>query len=379
MNWIDHIQYSDYDIDFAPNKVGALGLLKFALKNPEEGKCLYSESFNGGINPEVKTALEHQKFFLNYLSDLKARPLYRRINPSGLGKHFYVFDDGLIEINTTPRYFSFEGFCYRESVLKYLKDYIKEYQVFPDPVGQVYAIVNSNGRPALSSIGTAGIALCKDNYTEEVISGYEHIVQDLKSKDPSGRVAIFEGVPGSGKTHLVRSLLLDLPDATFVLIQPDMIVNMSGPDLLPLLISHRGNTNSPMIMVLEDADKCLVKRASDNMSSIQALLNLGDGILGSVLDIRIVATTNATKLEIEPAILRPGRLSKRVEVQALPSEFAINLFKKLVPEAELHHDLKNEKERSLAEVYSFARQSGWVPQERKASPEDDEDDDDDDE
>jgi hypothetical protein len=371
--WTSDFEYADNYVDFISNKVGALGLLKHMLK--QKTGFLTSKATNGNFNPEEKSAQEHIK----HVEDLNGRLIYRDIDSNGLGTRLFVFDNGILEFSIRKNYLSIEGISSDEAFLNDLVEHFKQFFIIIDvPVGQVHAIVNYGGHLRLSSIGTAGIELKRNNYSKEVLAGYDHVVEDLKAESPTGRVSIFEGSPGTGKTFLVKSLLLDLPDAAFILVSPDMVATLSGPELLPLLVNHRySHSTGPIILVLEDSDKCLVKRAADNMSSIQALLNLGDGILGSMLDIRIIATTNATKLDIEPAILRPGRLSARVEVKELSSDFAINLFKSLVPGKELHYELKNGKDHSLAEVYSFARECGWVPEKRKEKdPDDDEDDED---
>jgi hypothetical protein len=56
--------------------------------------------------------------------------------------------------------------------------------------------------------------------------------------------------------------------------------------------------NCPILFIIEDADDCLVPRGSGNVSTISSLLNYTDGIFGSMLDLRIIATTNAEKMEI---------------------------------------------------------------------------------
>lgn len=227
--------------------------------------------------------------------------------------------------------------------------------------GHVFSIIRNGMNLSLSNIGNAGIPLVKDNYSKPVLDLYQEVVSDLNSESPAGRIAILEGEPGTGKTHLVKSLLLDVPDAMFVLIPPDMLTSLAGPELLPLLLTNKNHyaNEGPIVLVLEDADLCLVKRSGDNMNSIQTLLNLSDGILGSLLDLRIVATTNANKLEIEEAILRPGRLSQRIEVGPLSKTESSNLFRKLVPEAN-NQPLFKEKN-TLAVVYSQARKAGWKP------------------
>lgn len=179
----------------------------------------------------------------------------------------------------------------------------------------------------------------------------------------------------TGKTHLIRAMLLEIPDAMFVLISPEMVTSLAGPQLLPLLMSYRGGTTGPIVLLLEDADKCLVARDKDNINSIQSLLNLGDGILGSLLDLRIVATTNANELHMEEAIMRPGRLSKMLEVGRLDVETARGVFKRLCPKKKNLPKELSDANMTLAEVYSLARKNGWKPGNRKVELSTDNDDD----
>lgn len=280
----------------------------------------------------------------------------------------YKFSQGMVQVSGSNGSFGIQGSSFDEQILLDLKSIFHSFVKPKIERGYVFAIVNEHNNFHLSTIGNAGIRLNKINYTDKVNADYNYIVQDLNSKSPSGRITIFEGDPGTGKSHIIRSLLLDVPGAMFVLVPPDMVSSLSGPQLLPLLLRQKQSSslNGPIILLLEDADKCLVSRQADNINSIQSLLNLGDGILGSLLDLRIVATTNAKELEIEPAILRPGRLSKRVEVNLLDHQFAIKIYKHLLPEsnADLSLRFPSFAKYSLATIYSFARQDGWIPIDR---------------
>ena len=111
-----------------------------------------------------------------------------------------------------------------------------------------------------------------------------------------------------------------------------------------------------MVFIIEDADEVLAPRQGDNMSAVSVMLNLGDGILGKLLDVRIVATTNAHRQELDEAIMRPGRLSASVAVGPVPYEKAKAIFERLAPGKEL-----KEKAYTLAEIYSKARDEGWEP------------------
>jgi len=212
--------------------------------------------------------------------------------------------------------------------------------------------------------------LVDGNYTKKVMDDYKFAIKDLNSESPSGRIVVMRGPAGTGKTHLIRAMLLQVPDAMFVLISPEVVTNLAGPELLPLLMNYRGGSTGPIVLILEDADRCLVARADENMSLIQSLLNLGDGILGSLLDVRIVATTNADELKMEQAIMRPGRLSKMLDVDHLDPLTAQQIFRRLLPGVDFPVEINgstNPKDFkvTLAEVYSMARKNGWTPSPRK--------------
>ena len=131
-----------------------------------------------------------------------------------------------------------------------------------------------------------------------------------------------------------------------------------------------------MILVLEDADKCLVTMDKNNINSIQSLLNLGDGILGSLLDLRIIATTNAKELDMEEALVRKGRLSRMLEVGPLDLATASGVFKRLLPGKKLPPELSGQPDGfviSLADTYGLARDHGWLPAAREVEEDDDED------
>lgn len=288
----------------------------------------------------------------------------------------YLFEDGLVTLTVNNgNYIDLNGLLFDEEKAQRL------YKLFNDKLlpavqeGHIFAIIRQGNYLGLNTIGDASIALERGNYTKKVLEVYDAAIKDLNSRDPAGRIAILEGEPGTGKTHMIRAFLKEVPDAMFVLISPDMVSSLSGPELLPVLLTNKNNyqMNGPIVLVLEDADRCLVRREGDNISEIQALLNLGDGILGSLLDLRIICTTNAKKLEMEPALLRPGRLSQRMEVGPLDFQTARDVFHRLLPEAQFPEKLTVDNQHSplkmtLAEVYSLARKAGWEPTPREVKP-----------
>lgn len=324
--------------------------------------------------------------YIQYLENLGGRLVYKKINTSI--EHFnsvFIYDHGVVQLEHAPYYVNVKSLSLDESFVKELNAHFsKDFVLSPPRRGHIYTILRQNEDLDIVSIGDASIPLIHGNYTPTVMEDFNYIITDLRSSHPSGRISIIEGEPGTGKTHLIRGLLDKLPDTMFVLISPDVVPSLAGPELLPLLLATKSNQSKigPIVLVLEDADRCLVAREKGDMSQIQSLLNLGDGILGSLLDLRIIATTNASKLDMEAAILRPGRLSKRLEVGPLDHNTAEGVFRCLCPNSNLPKELylpyDFDKTKSfkmtLAEVYSLARKHGWKPELRDITEDNDSDD-----
>lgn len=156
----------------------------------------------------------------------------------------------------------------------------------------------------------------------------------------------------TGKTYAVRGLVNEVSEYMCVMLPAKFVSELDSPNLVPMLLEHRfyEEENKPMIMILEDADSCLAQRSADNMSAISSLLNYTDGIFGTAIDLRIVATTNAEYYDMEPALMRPGRLIKQVTFGMLPTERANEAFQRLTNKT----DAPFNAPATLAEVYATA-------------------------
>ena len=122
----------------------------------------------------------------------------------------------------------------------------------------------------LTRVGAAGTPLERGNYYPKVLANYDHVVADMKAESPCGRLVIMAGMPGTGKTYLVRSLLSDIPKAAFVIVPSHMVKELGSPELLPALASaRRDGLDGPMALIIEDADKVLVNREAGDMAAIR--------------------------------------------------------------------------------------------------------------
>lgn len=212
----------------------------------------------------------------------------------------------------------------------------------------IFSIVKSSTSLEMKNLGNGSSPLIKDNYNPQVITDLEFVIEAFKKTPPSGRICIMNGEPGTGKTHLVRSFLSEI-DCVFLIVPSNLIASLDSPDFLPLLLRAKDNHEKPIILIIEDGDTALVPRKADNMSTITSLLNLSDGILGSLMDIKMIITTNALIKDMDQAIMRPGRLSKNIHVGPLAYDQANKVYQRLAASEDVSLDKR--KFYTLAEVY----------------------------
>lgn len=227
--------------------------------------------------------------------------------------------------------------------------------------------------------------LIHENYMPEVVEGLPRLYAVVNSENPFGRLAVLEGAPGGGKTSLIRGMMNEFGRPKFVIVPPYLVTHLNSPSMISSLIREQANDPRPLVLVLEDADSCLTQRMGDNMSNISAVLNLAEGILSDTLDIRIVATTNAERTEMDKALVRPGRLGAYLKVPCLSLERACKILVRLCVEkkdfteekakellSSKKYDEINLNEITLADVYAVAAKEDGsyvqvrVPQQKRA-------------
>lgn len=224
------------------------------------------------------------------------------------------------------------------------------------PPGCIYIMTQERGSLGFRTVSSSCTALERDNYVDSVIRDVTHVIEDLQSNTPCGRLTLLSGSPGTGKTYLLRGIMAACPKVNFILIPTNMVASLGGPNLLPPFLQFHMNFNAkgPLVLVLEDADECLAPRQQDNIGSIASILNLTDGILGLALDIRVIATTNVAKADIDKAILRNGRMCRRIEVPLLPRHKVKQILTKLRSDLDLEGP-PGKSEVALSDIYAYAR------------------------
>ena len=100
------------------------------------------------------------------------------------------------------------------------------------------------------------------------------------------------------------------------------------------------------VIVAEDCERVLVD--SQSRSNVTSnILNLTDGVLAEIYNCGLLATFNTNICNLDPALVRPGRLFLDYELKALTVEES-NIF------LEYKNSTKRvDKEMTLAELFSI--------------------------
>ncbi len=182
------------------------------------------------------------------------------------------------------------------------------------------------------------------NYNEDFQAIHNLIIDKLSVENSKGLV-LLHGLPGTGKTTYIR-YLINVLKKRVIYIPPSMASALADPDLIKFLIRM-----SNSILVIEDAENVLIKRAANSTQAIANILNLSDGLLSDCANIQIIATFNTNILNIDEALLRKGRLIAKYEFTELKENIALKLSKKLGVDIPGKHNLAeiyNAKERSFS-------------------------------
>ena len=180
------------------------------------------------------------------------------------------------------------------------------------------------------------------NYGDGFTKINKKIIDSLESNH-SG-LYMFHGPPGTGKSTYIKYLASKVnKDAIFF--PTSLIGNITSPEIVNLLVKKQN-----CILILEDAEKAIVKRDGNGEASlVSTLLNMTDGILGDVLKLNVIVTYNCKRAEIDEALLRKGRLKAEYSFDPLNKENAAKLIKKLKIKMEAEDKL------TLADIYNYQK------------------------
>ncbi len=178
--------------------------------------------------------------------------------------------------------------------------------------------------------GWGGIDL---NYPADVRAPLARLMAMEEPPVQGGRLLLWYGDPGTGKTTAIRSLAREWAAWAEIHFVLDPEEFFGSPDYLMHVVAsedewwERSRTGDRerrwKVIVVEDADE-LIRSDAGRVAgpSLGRLLNLTDGILGHGMRILLLITTNEPVRSLHPAVVRPGRCLADVRFRSFTREEA---------------------------------------------------------
>lgn len=205
----------------------------------------------------------------------------------------------------------------------------------------------------------------ESNYPSQTREQLDRL-QGIQLNEGGGKLILWQGEPGTGKTFALRALGEEWASWCRVHYVLDPEKFFTEGDYLLTVILGQDNTPLPQgqqqkdqwrLIVLEDAGELLARDAKMQVGQgLARLLNLCDGLLGQGLRVLVLITTNEHLGTLHGAVSRPGRCLSQVEFERFNAGEANEWLKSHGRET-----LAVAKQSSLADLYLLLQGGELAP------------------
>lgn len=229
-----------------------------------------------------------------------------------------------------------------EDIKKYVDDIrIKLPKIQSKPkAAEIGLIAYDNGYFTINSKIVKTDLNIEESYNDDFIPVFEDIKKFLNSR--SSGLVILNGTKGTGKTTLIRHMCSQHPKK-YRIVTNAIASRLAEPEFMSYLLENKDS-----VFVLEDCEQILMDRSENTFGgAISNILNMSDGLMSDIFNIKFICTFNADINKIDSALLRKGRCYANYEFKPL----SIDKVKAL---SEKHNlSINVTKPMTLAEIYNY--------------------------
>ena len=259
-----------------------------------------------------------------------------------------LFEVGLFTVVNISSYRKYD------SVYCFYTDKVRSIDLYSCVRGCVHK--ESKGNVSIISQNSQGLKLIdfeikhqstvvETNYNDDTVKQYYQLKNELNRYD-SESLVIMHSSPGCGKTSLIRKLISDT-DKEFVFVPNNLIEMFINPSFMDFAM----NNLRDCVVIIEDAESILTSRKSAVNPYVSTILNLTDGLMKDLLNIKIICTINNDINTIDEALMRKGRLLMKMELGLLNKDKSSKLLKKLGSSYTTDEPMK------LCDIYNIEKDS----------------------
>ncbi len=188
-----------------------------------------------------------------------------------------------------------------EALLNEIVKFLPKKPIVPKESEVQLIVYNQEYYTITSKIKPTNIDIHK-NYNDDFIPAFN----DLKNfvSDRKSGLAVLRGTKGSGKTTVIRHLITTCPNK-YIIVTNAIAENLASPEFISFMLDHKDS-----IFILEDCEQILIKRGTNYNSfggAITNILNMSDGLMSDIFNVKFICTFNADIEAIDDALLRKGR------------------------------------------------------------------------